>query len=148
MSTAKTRNVESRAAIGESNAANTPAAGPRPDVRALARELAGHVSWTTPKGGFFVWTTFPGLNTDLLLTRAVACGVLYVPGSAFFVEHRGDSHARLSFAAPSHERLVEGVKRLAAAVREELAATTKSEAGAIPDSEGELEARPKVRSSG
>jgi 2-aminoadipate transaminase len=115
----------------------------------LSGELGSHVSWTTPKGGFFVWTTFPGINTDLLLPRAVAHGVLYVPGSAFFVEHRGDSHARLSFAAPSHERLVEAVERLAAAVREELEAVrTKSAPGASPDSAAALEGGPKVRSRG
>jgi 2-aminoadipate transaminase len=120
--------------------------------QSLSSELAGDVFWTTPKGGFFVWTTFPGINTDLLLPRAVAHGVLYVPGSAFFVEHRGDSHARLSFAAPSHERLVEAVKRLAAAVREELAdAKTKPASPASPaspDSAAAPEARPEARSRG
>lgn len=95
--------------------------------QALHRELDGLVSWPTPKGGFFLWASFPDkVNTDTLLTRAVAHGVLYVPGSAFYVEHRADNHARLSFSAPSHERIEAGIRRLAAAVREELAAKATS----------------------
>lgn len=89
--------------------------------RALSRELDGLVSWSTPKGGFFLWASFHGgINTDALLARAVARGVLYVPGSAFHVGTHEGNEARLSFAAPSPERIDIGVHRLASAVREEL----------------------------
>lgn len=115
---------------------------------ALRRELGDLVSWPAPKGGFFLWASFPGLNTDRLLPRAVAKGVLYVPGSAFFVEHRSDSHVRLSFSAPSHERLREGIQRLALAVREEITATATSASPPSRGSAGEPSARPPVRSSG
>jgi len=95
---------------------------------ALRRELGGLVSWPAPRGGFFLWASFPDrLNTDALLPRAVARGVLYVPGSAFYVGHAADNRARLSFSAASPERLVTGIQRLALAVREELASTTASE---------------------
>ena len=89
--------------------------------RALTRELDGLVSWSTPRGGFFLWASFRrGINTDALLARAVAHGVLYVPGSAFYVGTHAGSEARLSFAAPSRERIDSGIRRLASAVREEL----------------------------
>ena len=88
---------------------------------ALRRELAGLVSVVNARGGFFLWARFPdGVDTDALLQRAVAHGTLYVPGSAFYVEHRGSGHARLSFSAPSRERIDEGISRLARAVREEM----------------------------
>lgn len=94
---------------------------------ALRREMPGLVSWSTPKGGFFLWGSFcEGVNTDVLLKRAMAHGVLYVPGSAFYVESHGGTNARLSFSSPSHERIDTGIRRLAAAVREEIA-TTASE---------------------
>lgn len=98
--------------------------------RALARELADVVSWSTPRGGFFLWATFSrGINTDMLLRRAIQHGVQYVPGSAFYVEPHAGTDVRLSFSAPSHERLDTGVKRLAAAVREELASSAPSLVG-------------------
>jgi DNA-binding transcriptional MocR family regulator len=48
---------------------------------------------------------------------------VYVAGSAFFVDGRSGPLARLSFSAPSHQRIEEGIRRLADAVREERAAT-------------------------
>ena len=91
--------------------------------RALTRELEDLVSWSTPRGGFFLWASFRrGINTDRLLARAVRHGVLYVPGSAFYVGAHAGNEARLSFAAPSGERIDSGVSRLASAVHEELAA--------------------------
>jgi len=92
--------------------------------RALARELGDLVSWPAPKGGFFLWATFPDrVNTDALIERAVAHRVVYVAGSAFYVDGRTGSLARLSFSAPSAARIEEGIRRLAVAVREALAAT-------------------------
>ncbi len=92
--------------------------------RALTREFGDLVTWTPPKGGFFLWAAFPdGVDTDALLTRAIAHRVVYVAGSAFFVDGRTGPPARLAFSASSPERIEEGIRRLAAAVREELAAT-------------------------
>ena len=92
--------------------------------RALRRELGDLVTWPAPKGGFFLWAAFPArLNTDALLPRAIARGVVYVAGSAFYVDGRTGNLARLAFSAPSAERVDEGIRRLAAAVRDELAAT-------------------------
>jgi 2-aminoadipate transaminase len=45
-----------------------------------------------------------------------------VSGDAFFVNGSGREFIRLSFSAPSPERIEEGVRRLARTVREELAA--------------------------
>src|SRR5438270_5352710 len=89
--------------------------------QALRRELGDVVSWPAPKGGFFLWASLHGVNTDALLERAIAHRVVYVAGSAFFVDGRSSERVRLSFSAPSHARIEEGIRRLAAAVREELA---------------------------
>ena len=88
--------------------------------QALRRELGDLVSWPEPKGGFFLWASLHGVNTDALLERAIAQRVVYVAGSAFFVDGRSSEQVRLSFSAPSHARIEEGIRRLAAAVREEL----------------------------
>jgi 2-aminoadipate transaminase len=89
--------------------------------QALRRELGDLASWPQPKGGFFLWVSFDDrINADELLSRAIAHRVVYVAGSAFFVNDRGGSQVRLAFSAPTHEQIREGVRRLAAAIREEL----------------------------
>ena len=47
--------------------------------------------------------------------------MIYVAGEAFFVDGSGSNFIRLPFSAPSHDKIREGVTRLAATVREELA---------------------------
>lgn len=97
-------------------------------VAALKAELGDDISGPDPRGGFFLWATVPpAIDADHLLDRAVRHGVVYVAGSAFFVNRGGGNLIRLSFSAPSHDRIQEGVRRLAAAIREEL--TAPAEAG-------------------
>jgi 2-aminoadipate transaminase len=101
--------------------------------RALERELGDLVTWPAPKGGFFLWATFPDrVDTDALLARAIANRVVYVAGSAFYVDGRTCRQARLAFSASSAERIEEGIRRLAAAVREELAATASVSSASQP----------------
>jgi 2-aminoadipate transaminase len=98
-------------------------------VAALSRELGETVSWSEPHGGFFLWVRLPALlDASHLLERAVAHGVVYVAGEAFFVDGDagGRNLMRLSFSAPTHARINEGVARLAAAIREERTALSSS----------------------
>jgi len=93
-------------------------------VGALREAFGSDLHWPEPRGGFFLWATLPpGLDADAMIPRAIAHGVAYVAGEAFFVNGEGAKFIRLSFSAPSEERIREGVRRLAATVREELAAT-------------------------
>ncbi len=93
--------------------------------RTLRQQFAAQVSWPEPKGGFFLWLALPPeIDTEHMLQRAVQHGVIYVAGEAFFVNHTGANMARLSFSAPTPEKIEEGVGRLAKTVREELEALT------------------------
>ena len=93
-------------------------------VEALGAEFGGLVTWPAPRGGFFLWATLPAqIDADNMVSRAVERGVIYVAGSAFFVDGGGPNLIRLAFSAPSHEKIREGVARLGAAVRDELAVT-------------------------
>jgi len=86
--------------------------------QAVRRHLGDRLTWPSPKGGFFVWATLPHGQTDMeLLDRALEQGVVFVVGSAFFVDGSGHDTIRLSFSAPSPDRIEEGIKRLAAALR-------------------------------
>ena len=80
------------------------------------------MSWPEPRGGFFLWVTLPPqFSGDRMLPRAIEQKVIYVSGSAFFVDGTGDNTIRLSFSLPSPERITEGVNRLAKVLHEELA---------------------------
>jgi 2-aminoadipate transaminase len=88
----------------------------------LRAQLGDVITWPEPKGGFFLWATLPArCSTDEMLPRAVEQRVIYVAGSAFFVDGSGGNILRLSFSLPSKEKIVEGVRRLTQVVREELA---------------------------
>jgi 2-aminoadipate transaminase len=91
-------------------------------VAALRREIPQGVTWPDPRGGFFLWATLPAaIDADVMVPRAVDHGVIYVSGDAFYVNGSGQQQIRLSFSAPSPERIEEGARRLAATIREELA---------------------------
>jgi 2-aminoadipate transaminase len=88
--------------------------------QALRARIGDQISWTSPKGGFFIWAALPpGSSDQVLLERALAHGLVFVIGSAFFVDGSGHEMIRLSFSAPSIERIEEGVKRLASALSEQ-----------------------------
>ena len=55
-----------------------------------------------------------------MLERAVEQKVIYVAGSAFFVDGSGSNLMRLSFSLPSEERIIEGARRLATLIKQEL----------------------------
>jgi 2-aminoadipate transaminase len=86
--------------------------------QALRKELGGQLRWPAPKGGFFLWATLPpGTDDDSLLARALEQKLVFVVGSAFYVDGTGHDKIRLSFSAPTAERIQEGARRLAAALK-------------------------------
>jgi 2-aminoadipate transaminase len=86
-------------------------------VRALRRELTDRLSWIDPRGGFFLWVALShGLVSAVVRPLAQARGVIFVEGGAFFVDGSGQEFLRLSFSAPSPDRIDEGVTRLAQAI--------------------------------
>jgi 2-aminoadipate transaminase len=102
-------------------------------LRALDRELGDvpRVGWTRPQGGLYVWLTLPedvdtGRESDLF-RMCVEAGVLYVPGEFCFVRQEGQkvpaNHLRLSFGVARPAQIEEGVRRLAACIRRQLAST-------------------------
>ena len=84
---------------------------------ALESELGERITFHRPDGGMFLWTNFAGIpDTTQLLRRAVDEGVAFVPGNAFTIDQKPDSHARFSYSTLSPERLAEAVHRLTKAV--------------------------------
>ena len=91
----------------------------------LSAELPAEATWSVPGGGFFVWLRLPrGVDSRELLAKALNARVAYVPGAAFFADGTGGDHLRLSFCYPPPDRIREGVRRFAEALREEMELVT------------------------
>ncbi len=87
-------------------------------LTALRRRMPEDVTWTEPHGGFSLLLTLPaGLDAAALLPEAVARGVAFTPGEAFFVDGAGERTLRLSFSAVPPARIDEGVRRLAETIK-------------------------------
>lgn len=67
-----------------------------------------------------------------MIPRAVEHGVIYVAGEAFYVNGEGHNTLRLSFSAPTPERIDAGVSRLALTLRGESAGVATGAAAAAP----------------
>lgn len=96
-------------------------------LAALATEMQGlDVEWNSPAGGMFLWLRLPdGMDAIALLPLAVARGVAFVPGSAFYAEAPDPRTLRLSFVTASEEQIHTAIAALAGAVR---AMTTQASA--------------------
>lgn len=91
-------------------------------LAALSRHMPPEVSWNRPVGGMFLWARLPvGLDATTLLPKAVARGVAYVPGAAFYAGPPDPRTLRLSFVTASEEEIERGVAALAAVIQEQLA---------------------------
>ncbi|HWH44181.1 MAG TPA: PLP-dependent aminotransferase family protein [Thermoleophilaceae bacterium] len=88
-------------------------------LEALDTHLAGEYRAERPSGGHHVWLTLTRpVNERELYTEALRHGVTFTPGGVISVERPAQSSLRLSFSMRSPDELVEGVKRLARALRE------------------------------
>jgi 2-aminoadipate transaminase len=85
----------------------------------LERYMPRGVSWTTPRGGFFVWLTLPErFDAEEVFRNAVQHKVAFVTGDAFLPENSAKNHIRLAFSDLDPERIEQGVMILAAVLKE------------------------------
>ncbi len=87
-------------------------------VEALDGMFGELLTYTRPTGGFYTWIRLaPDIATaDELFEAALRRRVAFARGSDFYTASPDDSAFRLAFSMPSPDRLVEGMKRLRAAV--------------------------------
>jgi 2-aminoadipate transaminase len=85
---------------------------------ALGREMPDGVTWTRTEGGFFLWLTLPP-RTDVakVARRAAEERVVALPGTECFPDGRGTHNMRLAFSLQPPDRIAEGIRRLARAIR-------------------------------
>lgn len=93
-------------------------------LEALGKYMPEGVRWTRPEGGMFIWVTLPeGFDGADLLAKAIERKkVAFVPGKAFHADGSGANTFRISFSCADEKTIDEGISRLGALIREEMAA--------------------------
>ncbi|KRW61915.1 aminotransferase-like domain-containing protein [Pseudomonas sp. TTU2014-080ASC] len=86
----------------------------------LAEHFSDLADWQVPQGGLFFWLKLKQpMDTRTVLDQALAQNVAFMPGEPFFIDpDLNPGYLRLNFSHVAPERLDEGIKRLAAVIRE------------------------------
>ena len=85
---------------------------------ALAAEMPAGVTWTRPKGGFYIWVTMPdALDATAVFNEAIKRRAAFVIGSAFDPYGVKNNCFRLAFSQAPEEKIAEGIGLIAAAIR-------------------------------
>lgn len=87
---------------------------------ALQKYFGDLAEWNSPQGGLFFWLTLKQpMDTRTLLKAALEQNVAFMPGEPFFADPDANlGYLRLNFSHIDPARLNEGLKRLAAVVRQ------------------------------
>jgi 2-aminoadipate transaminase len=120
-------------------------------LEALAEHFPPGATWTRPAGGMFVWATLPGgVDTTDLLAKALTRNVAFVPGRAAYLDGRGGSSMRLSYATMADDQLREGIRRVGevAAEQLELGEKISGRPAGGGSSEGDAAAPPEAPGTG
>ena len=77
----------------------------------------GALRFARPQGGLYLWCRLTrGLNARTLLEKALARGVAFVPGDAFYADPAGESELRLCFSSVVPAAIDEAIRKLAEAI--------------------------------
>jgi 2-aminoadipate transaminase len=88
-------------------------------LESVNRRMGDEVTVMEPNGGHNLWLTFRRpIDERMLFAEALRNRVGFTPGRALRPEQSSQSSLRLSFPLLNEERLDEGVRRLAVAIRE------------------------------
>ena len=88
-------------------------------LKALEEYMPEGVSWTHPQGGLFLWITFPeDVDAGELLKECIRRKVAFVPGAPFYAQDPEKNHCRINFSFADDDKIVEGVRNMALALKE------------------------------
>jgi DNA-binding transcriptional MocR family regulator len=86
-------------------------------LKALAASMPKGVTWTEPRGGFYIWVTLPEtMDATDVFNEAIKKRAAFVIGSAFDPYGAKNNCFRLSFAHTPEEKITDGIRIIAEAV--------------------------------
>ena len=87
-------------------------------LNAFKEYMPEGVTWTEPEGGLFLFITLPEyMDAEELFHIAIKENVAFVLGTVFHCDGSGKNTMRINFSYASKENNIEGVKRLANAIK-------------------------------
>jgi len=90
---------------------------------AMTEHFPPTVQWNAPAGGMFIWAKLPPhVDAEVLLEKAIAANIAFVPGAPFFANEPQHNTMRLSFVTVPKERIIDGITRLGEIIARECAA--------------------------
>jgi len=85
---------------------------------ALEKNMPSDVTWTKPKGGFYVWLTMPGaIDASEVFKKSIEKGAAFVIGSAFDPHGVKNNSMRLAFSFTPEGQIEKGISIIAEAIR-------------------------------
>jgi DNA-binding transcriptional MocR family regulator len=88
-------------------------------LSALESLMPAGISWTKPRGGFYVWVTLPEtLDSSDVFSAAIKQGAAFVIGNAFDPEEKRNNCFRLAFSHTPEDKIEQGVRTIAQAVKQ------------------------------
>jgi 2-aminoadipate transaminase len=92
-------------------------------MESIRQYFPPEIKYTKPEGGMFLWVTLPPQTSSMkLFERAIRDKVAFVPGHPFYINKKETNTLRLNFSCVDEETIRIGIKRLAQAMQEQLAA--------------------------
>lgn len=96
-------------------------------LKTMKEELPEGLEYTYPEGGLFTWVELPSnLDARVIMEKCLENNVAYVPGGSFFPNGGKENTFRLNYSTMPEEKIIEGIKRLGAVLKEFM--SEKSEA--------------------
>lgn len=88
-------------------------------LKTMEEEFPEGVEFTRPDGGLFLWVTVPeGVSARKVFDKCIEQKVAAVIGDAFYPNDKTDRSMRVNYSCMSDDKIVEGVKRMAKAIKE------------------------------
>ncbi|MBN2188477.1 MAG: PLP-dependent aminotransferase family protein [Chitinispirillaceae bacterium] len=85
---------------------------------ALKTGMPEGVSWTTPRGGFYVWVTMPEtIDATAVFNESFKRGAAFVVGKAFDPHGTRNNSFRLAFSNTPEERIAEGIAVISSVIK-------------------------------
>jgi DNA-binding transcriptional MocR family regulator len=88
-------------------------------LNALQQYMPKGITWTTPRGGFYIWVTMPeSLDATDVFNVAIKKGAAFVVGSAFDPEGKQNNSFRLAFSFTPEDKIAPGIRLIAESIKE------------------------------
>lgn len=90
-------------------------------IDTMAKTLPDCCKFTRPDGGLFTWIVLPEyMDAKELQMKCLEKKVAFVPGGSFFPNGGHENTLRLNYSCMPEDKIVEGITRLAEAIKENL----------------------------